>query len=122
MGKDNYKVGYGRPPKATRFRKGQSGNPSGKKKPPSLEKVLKRALSRKARVSVDGAAHSLPMTDVIVEALVRKAARGDLGAIRLVLATAAAWADESQDNPVISDHQFAMLMDILGGEEQSHDA
>jgi len=28
-----YEVGYGKPPKGTRWKKGQSGNPSGKKKP-----------------------------------------------------------------------------------------
>lgn len=121
MGKDNYQIGYGKPPRATRFRMGQSGNPSGKKRPPSAEETLKRALARTARVSVDGTARSLPMMDVIIEALIRKAARGDLGAIRLVLTAAAAWADDSQNNPVISDHQLAMLMDIFSEEGRRHD-
>ena len=28
----DYEVGYGKPPKSTRFRKGQSGNPAGRRK------------------------------------------------------------------------------------------
>jgi hypothetical protein len=35
----SYEVGYGRPPVASRFRKGQSGNPSGRRKaspPPAV--------------------------------------------------------------------------------------
>ena len=30
--KKDYEVGYGRPPKKSQFRKGQSGNPSGRPK------------------------------------------------------------------------------------------
>jgi Family of unknown function (DUF5681) len=35
--KNDYEVGYKRPPIATRFKKGQSGNPSGKPKKISQE-------------------------------------------------------------------------------------
>ena len=44
--KDSYEVGYGKPPKNTRFRKGISGNPEGRPKRP-LD--FHRELLRKAR-------------------------------------------------------------------------
>ncbi len=44
--KDSYEVGYGKPPKNTRFRKGVSGNPAGRPKRP-LD--FHRELLRKAR-------------------------------------------------------------------------
>lgn len=39
---DDYEIGYGKPPKQTQFRKGQSGNPRGrpKRKKPALRKVV----------------------------------------------------------------------------------
>ena len=56
-GKPEYEVGYGRPPKATRFRKGVSGNPSGRsKKPNSMSALINAALSEKVVVKQNGRA------------------------------------------------------------------
>jgi hypothetical protein len=45
-----YKVGYGRPPKATQFKPGKSGNPKGRPKgPKSVGAVLQDNPSSKAR-------------------------------------------------------------------------
>jgi hypothetical protein len=37
--KADYEIGYGKPPKATRFKKGQSGNPAGAKKKVAVDDV-----------------------------------------------------------------------------------
>ena len=37
--KADYEIGYGKPPKATRFKKGQSGNPAGAKKKVAIDDV-----------------------------------------------------------------------------------
>lgn len=37
--KTDYEIGYRKPPKATQFKKGQSGNPKGAKKKPEIEDV-----------------------------------------------------------------------------------
>lgn len=45
----DYEVGYGKPPKDTRFKKGRSGNPAGRKKKPlplSLEEAIKLELNK----------------------------------------------------------------------------
>ena len=49
------KVGYGRPPVATRFKPGMSGNPSGKRKAkPSLSQRLDRILAESVSVTEGG--------------------------------------------------------------------
>jgi hypothetical protein len=50
---DDYKVGAGRPPLHTRFRKGQSGNPGGRSQK-KLHALLADALNEPAFVTIDG--------------------------------------------------------------------
>lgn len=49
MSKSKYDVGYGKPPKTKRWKKGQSGNPSGKKKAkppkPVVESIAEQLLA-----------------------------------------------------------------------------
>lgn len=113
MSDDDYEVGYGKPPKSTQFKKGQSGNPSGKKKPASLETILKSTLAKQVTVTVDGKKQSLSMMEAIIQTLVRKAATGDLAAIKTVVQAAAAFADEPAAEAAFSPHQLEALKDIL---------
>ena len=48
---DDDEVGYGKPPKSGRFKKGISGNPSGRpKKPLDFDSTLMRAINTRAKV------------------------------------------------------------------------
>ena len=48
MKKDNYDVGYKKPPKNTQFKPGQSGNPKGRpKKPTNIHEALIDNLGKK---------------------------------------------------------------------------
>ncbi|MBO6920497.1 MAG: hypothetical protein JJ858_18885 [Rhizobiaceae bacterium] len=48
----DYLVGYGRPPKETRFKQGQSGNPKGRKrKPKSVQAQMHSVLSKKITIT-----------------------------------------------------------------------
>ncbi|MBL4544643.1 MAG: hypothetical protein JKP95_01895 [Oceanicaulis sp.] len=51
-----YEVGYGKPPKATQFKKGQSGNPRGRPKmqPKDVAAHMSDLLAEKRPVRVDG--------------------------------------------------------------------
>ncbi len=80
-----YTVGYGKPPTQTRFKKGQSGNPAGRRKGClNLATVLSTTLNEKVVVIVRGKKKRITKLEVITRQLVNKAAGGDLRAVSQV--------------------------------------
>jgi Family of unknown function (DUF5681) len=81
----DYDVGYGRPPKATQFRPGQSGNPKGRPKGSrSLAATLKKVTERKVPVTENGKTSWISADEVVLLQLLRNAMRGDSSAIKLL--------------------------------------
>ena len=77
----NYSVGYGQPPVASRFKKGQSGNPTGRPKgTPNLSTVLLKTLSERVLVNENGKRKSISKMQAFVKQMVNQAASGDLRA------------------------------------------
>jgi hypothetical protein len=86
--KNDYKVGYRKPPVHTRFQKGQSGNPCGKpKKVLSEDEILLRELSSKLTVTEDGKRKRLSKFEVMIKQQVKLAMKGDPKAFRHVAET-----------------------------------
>ena len=112
----NYDVGYGKPPKHTRFRSGVSGNPAGRK-PGSLgiPAKLQKILNQKVRVTDGGVDRYLSLEDVMYRSIVNKGAKGDLKAAQLVLGILGAVADEPATpiNPQLASEDQAILSDYL---------
>ncbi len=84
----DYEVGYGKPPKATQFKPGQSGNPSGgnrKKAPTTLDEAMQQALQKKQVVMVNGKRKRLSRMTIISEQLTTRASSGDVAATKEVL-------------------------------------
>jgi hypothetical protein len=81
------KVGYGRPPKRTQFKPGQSWNPRGRpKREETLGTIIMEELSRKVRVTNEkGEPVRLSYFQVIAKQIIHKATKADLAAIRLYL-------------------------------------
>ncbi len=81
-----YPVGYGKPPKRTRFKKGQSGNPKGRPKG-SLNSaaVFDRAARERIVINENGQRKIVTKQEAVYKQLVNKAVSGDLGALRLFL-------------------------------------
>jgi Family of unknown function (DUF5681) len=83
---DTHPVGYGSPSTLSRFRKGQSGNPSGK---PGAKKtsatLFRRALLQPVLVKQGGRRRKVTKLQVVATQLVNKAMQGDYQATRLLL-------------------------------------
>ncbi|MFY9731319.1 MAG: DUF5681 domain-containing protein [Candidatus Acidiferrales bacterium] len=78
-----YEVGFRKPPKNTRFRKGQSGNPQGRPKGSrNLASVLERTLRERVVINENGTRRVVTKLEAAVKQLVNKAASGDLAAMR----------------------------------------
>jgi Family of unknown function (DUF5681) len=83
----SYKVGYGKPPTASRFKPGQSGNPKGRPKgarnklPALNEERLKKLIIEEAyrtiKVTEGKRQITIPMVQAILRSQAMKAARGD---------------------------------------------
>jgi len=81
-----YKTGFGRPPKHTQFRKGESGNPNGRPKGSKNAHALFEKICEEL-VTVNGVTGPRRMTKLKagLTQLVNKAASGDLKAIGMLM-------------------------------------
>lgn len=84
-GKGDYPIGYGKPPKHSQFKKGQSGNPKGPKKGSrALKTDLDKALRAQLTITVGGKKVRGTTQALSMYALAMRAATGDLRAQKLL--------------------------------------
>jgi hypothetical protein len=89
MPRDNegdYEVGYGKPPRDTRFKRGQSGNPRGR--PPgakNLATLLNEALNELVVVTENGGRKRISKRRAAFKQLVNDAAKGEWRALKLLV-------------------------------------
>lgn len=79
----DYEVGYGKPPKATQFQKGKSGNPKGR--PKNSQNLITRfwkLANRKIVIKEGNRQMEVPMFDVVILQLLRQAGNGNVSAAR----------------------------------------
>lgn len=78
MSDDEYDVGYGKPPKTTQFKPGQSGNPKGRPKGvKNLTTDLQEELETKVQITEDGKSKMVTKQRAMLKQLVQKAMKGD---------------------------------------------
>lgn len=89
-----FEVGYGRPPKGTQFQKGQSGNPTGRRKDAEKKRVESREtiaslIAREGQRLVtyikDGKTFRAPTIDVIIRRLHQESLNGNINAAKMAL-------------------------------------
>ena len=82
-----YEIGYGRPPRACRWRKGQSGNSRGRPRgTKNLYTDLAEELAESIAVSEGGKQKKLSKQRAMIKQIVNKALKGDVAATRTVIA------------------------------------
>lgn len=83
---DDEPVGYGKPPRATRFRKGRSGNPSGRPKQTRTQlELLRRELAQRVTVTEGGRKRRLTKGELVTKQLVTRALKGEVPALRMMM-------------------------------------
>lgn len=79
-------IGYGKPPRHTQFRKGQSGNRKGRPRgAKNITTILGEALSEPVVINEHGRRKRVTKMEVIVRQLANKAVGGDYRPIQLLL-------------------------------------
>jgi hypothetical protein len=85
--KPEYAVGFGKPPRHTRFCKGQSGNPKGRPRgAKNLATMMEKVLKEPVVISENGKRRIISKREALIKQLVNKAIAGDPRSIKLLLA------------------------------------
>jgi hypothetical protein len=107
-----YKVGYGKPPKTTRFKKGKSGNPSGRPKGSlNLATDVTAELGEHITVREDGRSRRVSKQRALIKSLMAKALQGDVRAMTSLLALYARIITEApnDDNQAVDADELQVL-------------
>ncbi len=84
--KGDYDVGYGKPPRHTRFAKGQSGNPRGRSSgAKNFTTLLRETLNELVIVTDNGGRRKVSKRQAIITQLVNRSATADFRAIKILL-------------------------------------
>lgn len=119
MSASDDRVGPGRPPKHSQFRRGESGNPKGRPKGAlNVATVLGRALRERVVINENGRRRTITKLQAAVKQLVNKAAGGDMHAFK-VLSVLAHSAEEQvaaqshEDAQQLREVDQKILQDLL---------
>jgi Family of unknown function (DUF5681) len=94
----DYEVGYGKPPKSTQFPRGQSGNPSGRRKARASFAVLVRLeLDKTITLGRGDNARTMTKREVVAARLRKAIKAGDIEAIKLAMLID---QDPASDEPI----------------------
>lgn len=121
-----YDVGYGKPPAHSRFKKGQSGNPKGKKKGDrTYQAIVRGVLNEKVPVRTARGMKKITKLEALVHTTMNSALKGDAKSVDQILKIAreAGLTNEVADAlgswtmKELADEDQAILDRFRGGDE-----
>jgi Family of unknown function (DUF5681) len=107
-----YKIGYGKPPKSSQFKRGKSGNPEGRPKGSlKLATDLAAELNEQITVREDGRARRVSKQRASIKSLMAKALQGDIRANAAILALYARVLTDLPDDQesVVHDNELQIV-------------
>lgn len=112
--RNDYEVGYKKPPKDTRFKPGQSGNPRGRPKgTKNLRTDLEEELTEKILVREGDQPKSVSKQRAVVKSIVARALKGDARAGSLLVSMMTRLLDTGEDAPQEEDDLSLDDLEIL---------
>lgn len=115
---DSYDVGYGKPPRATRFRKGQSGNPKGRpKRSRNMSTMVREEMNRTLSISENGKTRRLSAIQIAFRKLVHDGIAGKPYAMRALLDAGDRYMNDEEEAttiPTLSEQDKALFLEFLG--------
>jgi hypothetical protein len=131
--KENYAVGYARPPVSTQFQPGKSGNPKGRPKGArNFAVMIEAELMELVTITENGKTRKLSKLAIIVKRLINNAAQGDAKAIATLLqydrqteakaqAVAAASEEASKHDQMVMQNFLERIRQSTPAQETDHD-
>jgi len=109
---NEYKVGYGKPPRSGQFKRGNSGNPKGRPKGSlKLATDLAAELNEQITVREDGRPRRVSKQRALIKSLMAKALQGDIRANAAILALYARVLTDLPDDQdsVVHDNELQIV-------------
>jgi hypothetical protein len=120
---DPYEVGFGKPPKRTRFKKGRSGNPDGRpRKKPDLYSELTKVLREKITITVDGQQEKVTVQQALLRRLRDQALRGEFWAQKLLQKVVAALPESGSERAPVDMQAIGAKFDRIMAESSQKEA
>ncbi len=124
---EDYPVGYGKPRRDSQFKKGRSGNPSGRPRGSrNWDTLIYGALEARVVVHKDGRRKTITKREAIAIQLVNKAVSGDLRSVRELLARQQGPTGQPGEfpigpdgKPVITIVAIKQILSVLGRDSDS---